>query len=191
MTFSAAAMTTGPACVALGYKNSRSVRKLVRVGWINTLGTVGRTLVLDPTDVASLAAMPILALPLTGALAGIVVSTDALSPDLQPGNGRPYAGWCHPNAVVPPMSAGDRVLAVSGWWGTGEALACELDGLLFIQTTSGVVGDVSVIDGHRGHPFDPALIDFQLTPADPEVAAPYLGHRFAYPAGAAWKRLRV
>ncbi len=128
--------------------------------------------------------------PATGTLAGIAVSTNGLAVDTNPDNGRPYSGWLHPGVTVrPAMTEHDRLKAFGAWWNTGEQLADELVGLLLLQTTSGFIGEVRIIESHYAHPVTPGLTWFTTVEAPKDLEAQYLGHRLKTGRGAPWVRI--
>jgi hypothetical protein len=184
-------ITTTTARKELGLGHRHQVQKLVNAGLLAVVGTVGRTQLLDPTDLATLKAYAPLPTPSAGTLAGIAVSTDGLAPDLHPkANGRRWAGWTHPRVTNgPSLPESQRLKAFESWWLTGEELADELVGLPLVETTSGFVGEVRVIEGHNPHPVTPGLTWFTTAPAPKQIEMHYLGHRIAFGRGAPWRRL--
>ncbi len=164
--------------------NREQVDRLVRVGLLPVVGNHGRTRLLDPVAVGSLARRPQLPVRNQGRLAALAVHLGPLM--LDPGgaqNLRHVSGW-DTRAPVPSS-------AWEAWWGTGAAIADAVVGLPLLPSVSGFVVDVREVSGWTGHPSDAGYVRFHTRPCDATTQARYAHSRFRAEAGTVWQRLYV
>lgn len=195
MTSPIVPLTTAQAAAALDV-NRVQLDKLIAAGWLTPLPvSLGRGRLLDPTQVAALAATPFVpAAPEGAPLRGLALHTANLTEDGDPTNGRRYSGWRHPSAgpttpsPSPPLTPAELRKAWGGWWNTGAALAAEAVGLVALPTTSGFIGEVGLIVAAHPHPVRPGVTWFETVAVAAEVGAQYAGRRLRPAPGAPWQR---